>query len=297
MTPKQALAFVEEHGIVLQSARGRVPSFADFVAGERIRGSWWGHPRGKEIYRLAEAVIDSGEVLVCRLVDGKVTYVHRRLWPALVRLSDRLSRQGPRPGLVGAHRLRRPRAAAGGLSGVGPRGGSPPGGPRWAKRTPSTRFAPILDPGRSEREAAARRGASGRGSPAAAARRWGRCRGTRRASWWPGPLAAGSHLFTSPCTHTVWPSICSAKSWMAPTSSGIDRCSRAPPTLRSMRRAGIWPRAVPRSSVIMRSPCAFHDRGRNRGAPGRARRPPRSPLRPGSRRPPPEAGPRAPRGP
>lgn len=89
MTPKQALAFVEEQGIVLQSARGRVPSFADFVAGERIRGSWWGHPRGKEIYRLAEAVIDSGDVLTCRLVDGKVTYVHRRLWPALVKLADR----------------------------------------------------------------------------------------------------------------------------------------------------------------------------------------------------------------
>jgi hypothetical protein len=89
VTPKQALAFVEEHGIVLQSSRGRVPSFADFVAGERIRGSWWGHPRGKDVYRLAEAVIDSGEVLVCRLVDGKVTYVHRRLWPALVRLADR----------------------------------------------------------------------------------------------------------------------------------------------------------------------------------------------------------------
>lgn len=89
MTPKQALAFVEKHGIVLQSARGRVPSFAEFVAGERIRGSWWGHPRGKEIYRLAETVVDSGEVLVCRLVDGKVTWVHRRLWPALVRLADR----------------------------------------------------------------------------------------------------------------------------------------------------------------------------------------------------------------
>jgi hypothetical protein len=89
VTPKQALAFVEEHGIVLQSARGRVPSFAEFVAGERIRGSWWGHPQGKEIYRLAEAVVDSGEVLTCRLVDGKVTYVHRRLWPALVKLADR----------------------------------------------------------------------------------------------------------------------------------------------------------------------------------------------------------------
>ena len=89
MTAKQALAFVKKHGVVLQSARGRVPSFAEFVAGERIRGSWWGHPRGQEIYRLAEAVTDSGEVLTCRLVDGKVTYVHRRLWPALVKLADR----------------------------------------------------------------------------------------------------------------------------------------------------------------------------------------------------------------
>ena len=112
MTPKQALAFVETHGIVLQSARGRVPSFAEFVAGERIGGSWWGHPRGKEIYRLAEAVSDSGEVLVCRLVDGKVTYVHRRLWPALVRLSDRfpaeaLARVWSEHTASGAHARRR----------------------------------------------------------------------------------------------------------------------------------------------------------------------------------------------
>ncbi len=28
------------------------------------------------------------EVLVCRLVEGKITYVHRRLWPALARLAD-----------------------------------------------------------------------------------------------------------------------------------------------------------------------------------------------------------------
>jgi len=28
-------------------------------------------------------------VLVCRLVGGKVTYVHRRLWPALVQMADR----------------------------------------------------------------------------------------------------------------------------------------------------------------------------------------------------------------
>jgi len=29
-------------------------------------------------------------VLVCRLIKGKVTFVHRRLWPALVRAAGRL---------------------------------------------------------------------------------------------------------------------------------------------------------------------------------------------------------------
>ena len=32
-------------------------------------------------------------MLVCRLVGGKVTYVHRRLWPALVRVSGRFPRK------------------------------------------------------------------------------------------------------------------------------------------------------------------------------------------------------------
>jgi hypothetical protein len=32
-------------------------------------------------------------VLVCRLIDGKITYVHRRLWPALVRVADRFPRK------------------------------------------------------------------------------------------------------------------------------------------------------------------------------------------------------------
>jgi hypothetical protein len=50
-------------------------------------GSWWGHAKGHEIFWLTRAVRDSSDVLVCRLVAGKVTYVHRRLWPAVVRLA------------------------------------------------------------------------------------------------------------------------------------------------------------------------------------------------------------------
>jgi hypothetical protein len=92
MTVRRALAFVEKHGVVLQAARGPVPNLADFVAGERIHGSWWGHPKGQEIFRLAEAVMESGDVLVCKLLDGRVTYVHKRVWPALVRVSGRFKR-------------------------------------------------------------------------------------------------------------------------------------------------------------------------------------------------------------
>jgi hypothetical protein len=48
-----------------------------------------GHPKGKEIFRARKAICESPNVLVCKLVEGKITYVHRRLWPALVKLASR----------------------------------------------------------------------------------------------------------------------------------------------------------------------------------------------------------------
>jgi hypothetical protein len=93
VTPAQAIDFVRKHGVVLESGAGPVPSLAEAVAGGPIRGSWWGHPRGHDIFGLTRAARDSPDVLVCRLVGGKITYVHRRLWPALVRAADRLPRQ------------------------------------------------------------------------------------------------------------------------------------------------------------------------------------------------------------
>jgi hypothetical protein len=88
MTASQAIAFVKANGIVLESACGPVPSLAAAIAGEPIRGSWWKHRKASQIFRCSRAVRDSKEILVCRLLGGKVTYVHRRLWPALVKLRD-----------------------------------------------------------------------------------------------------------------------------------------------------------------------------------------------------------------
>lgn len=90
MTPREALRFVERHGIVLESAHGPVPALAAAITGAPIRGSWWGHARGREIYAACNHVSESEDVLVCKLVEGKVTYVHRRLWPALVRLAEEI---------------------------------------------------------------------------------------------------------------------------------------------------------------------------------------------------------------
>ena len=89
MTPTEAVAFVEQHGVVLQAARGPVPSLAEAIATEPIRGSWWGHAKSREIFRAARAVCESPDVLVCKLINDKVTYVHRRVWPALVKLAPR----------------------------------------------------------------------------------------------------------------------------------------------------------------------------------------------------------------
>jgi len=89
MTPKQAIVFVKANGVVLESGRGPIPNLAEEIAGAPIRGSYWAHPKANDIFLCSRAIRKSVDVLVCRLVGRKVTYVHRRLWPALVRLAER----------------------------------------------------------------------------------------------------------------------------------------------------------------------------------------------------------------
>ena len=89
MTADEAMAFVREQGVVLVAAKGAAPRLTEAIVGEPIKGSWWAHPKSHQIFAILQAVTDSKEILVCRLVDGKITLVHRRLWPALVRMAGR----------------------------------------------------------------------------------------------------------------------------------------------------------------------------------------------------------------
>ncbi|HUR27834.1 MAG TPA: hypothetical protein VM509_06590 [Planctomycetota bacterium] len=88
------VARLEEEGLLLL-ADAKWPSVASLVAGEPIRGSWWSHPRGKEIFRRQRELEAHEDVLVVKLVDRKLTFVHRRLWPALLAVA-RARRRGGR---------------------------------------------------------------------------------------------------------------------------------------------------------------------------------------------------------
>ena len=70
-------------------------SLVSAVAGQPVRGTWWSHPRANLIFELANAIEDSGEALVVKMVAGKVTFVHAALWPALCRVvTDATFRKG-----------------------------------------------------------------------------------------------------------------------------------------------------------------------------------------------------------
>lgn len=70
------------------SRHGTIACLVDAIAGEIVRGTWWSHPQGRTIFAITRAVRAAPDVLTCRLVDGKITFVHARLWPALLRAAD-----------------------------------------------------------------------------------------------------------------------------------------------------------------------------------------------------------------
>jgi hypothetical protein len=90
MSEEEALELVVREfrrvGILLESDR-RLPSLTALVVGRPLRGSWWGHPSGRRIWRVLNKFCRRRDVLTTKLVSGKVTFVHRRLWPQLLAVS------------------------------------------------------------------------------------------------------------------------------------------------------------------------------------------------------------------
>jgi hypothetical protein len=93
------LAKLKEHGLLLLTD-ANLPSVSALVAGAPVRGSWWAHPRSHEIFRVNCELAQHPDVLVSKLISGKITYLDRALWPAVVAIgrareswqTERLSR-------------------------------------------------------------------------------------------------------------------------------------------------------------------------------------------------------------
>jgi hypothetical protein len=85
LSSESALVFakLKEHGLLLR-IDAYLPSVCALVAGERVRGSWWSHPRGRAIFAVDGELGDHPDVLMTKLISGKVTYVHRALWPQVI---------------------------------------------------------------------------------------------------------------------------------------------------------------------------------------------------------------------
>ena len=73
------------HGLLLLHD-AKFPSATACIAGEAIRGSWWGHPKGKLIFETLSRMEDT--VAWAKLILGKETLVHERLWPALAAAAE-----------------------------------------------------------------------------------------------------------------------------------------------------------------------------------------------------------------
>ncbi len=86
----RVLAELTRHGLLLLSDK-TLPSVTTLVAGAPLRGSWWGHEKGRAIYRVQARLSGHPDVIAAKLVNGKVTFVHRKLWPALAAVA--MSRQ------------------------------------------------------------------------------------------------------------------------------------------------------------------------------------------------------------
>ena len=77
------LKTLRNFGLLLETD-AKLPSVSGLIAGETVRGSWWAHPRSQDIFVVLQQLADHKDVMTTKLLSGKVTFVHRKLWSAIL---------------------------------------------------------------------------------------------------------------------------------------------------------------------------------------------------------------------
>src|SRR5262245_47790532 len=92
-----ALKMLERERLVPLTAVPGFTSLVEAIAGGPVKGSWWGHPAGQKIFEVASAIEDRADVLVAKLLGGKVTFIHGSLHAPFFRIvCDRAWRRAAR---------------------------------------------------------------------------------------------------------------------------------------------------------------------------------------------------------
>jgi len=65
----------------------RIANVVTLLTGESFSKSWWSHPKGRLIFAVVTDLSEHRDVLFSKLLNGKVTLVHRRLWPAFLAIA------------------------------------------------------------------------------------------------------------------------------------------------------------------------------------------------------------------
>jgi hypothetical protein len=76
---KRVFSKILKFGFLLESDP-KLPSVCTLITGAPLRGSWWSHPLAQTIFQVNQKLEAHPDVLVTKLVSGKVTFVHRDLW-------------------------------------------------------------------------------------------------------------------------------------------------------------------------------------------------------------------------
>jgi hypothetical protein len=82
MKLKDLLERLQEFDLLLDTDP-KFPSISGLVAGPSVRGSWWAHPQAHEMFGLACELRSHPDVMIAKLISGKVTLIYRPLWPAV----------------------------------------------------------------------------------------------------------------------------------------------------------------------------------------------------------------------
>ena len=79
----RVLEALSNSGLLLNQDK-RLPNVVTLLTGEAVSKSWWSHPKGRLIFAALSELSEHPDVLFSKLLNGKVTLIHRKLWPAFL---------------------------------------------------------------------------------------------------------------------------------------------------------------------------------------------------------------------